>query len=135
MSTECPLCERINTGEDRLDNELASAIADAFPVSQGHTLVVPRRHVTDLFAASAVEQAACWELVAAVVTGLQATGVDGINVGVNVGRAAGQTIEHAHIHVIPRFDGDVNDPRGGVRWVLPARAAYWSTDHASPPGG
>ena len=112
--------------------ELAStqavAFADGFPLSPGHTLVVPRRHVADFFELSPLEQGDLWRLVAEVQRTLaERDAPHGFNVGLNVGAAAGQTVAHAHVHVIPRYTGDVADPRGGVRWVLPAKAAYWSS--------
>lgn len=103
-------------------------VRDAFPVSPGHTLVVPERHVASLFELSTEEQAALWAAVAKVREELAAElRCDGFNVGLNDGPAAGQTVPHAHIHVIPRFAGDAADPRGGVRWVVPGKAAYWRT--------
>ncbi|MDE2677231.1 MAG: HIT family protein [Gemmatimonadota bacterium] len=104
----------------------AVAIRDRYPVGRGHTLVLPVAHVKSLFDLDAEAQADVWRLVARVRDELRSRrNPDGFNIGVNDGRAAGQTVEHAHIHVIPRFDGDVGDPRGGVRWVLPECAAYW----------
>jgi diadenosine tetraphosphate (Ap4A) HIT family hydrolase len=99
---------------------------DAFPVTQGHTLIVPKRHVASLFDLPDEEQVALWKLVAQV-RGKLASELqpDGFNVGVNDGPAAGQTVPHAHIHLIPRRMGDVADPRGGVRWIIPNKAAYW----------
>jgi diadenosine tetraphosphate (Ap4A) HIT family hydrolase len=108
------------------ENSLAVAFDDAFPVSPGHCLVVPRRHEPDFFALTAEEQTAMWSLVAPVSRHIGAGGMpDGFNIGINVGAAAGQTVAHAHLHVIPRRLGDVDDPRGGVRWVIPAKARYW----------
>ncbi len=104
----------------------AVAIPDGFPVSRGHTLVVPKDHVKSLFDLSSEAQADLWHLVAKVRSDLQSKhNPDGFNIGLNDGRAAGQTVEHAHVHIIPRFDGDAADPRGGIRWVLPKCAAYW----------
>jgi diadenosine tetraphosphate (Ap4A) HIT family hydrolase len=102
------------------------AFPDAFPVAEGHMLVVPKRHVASLFDLPDEEQASLWRLVA-LVRGKLASELkpDGFNIGVNDGPAAGQTVLHAHVHVIPRRAGDVADPRGGVRWVLPAKAPYW----------
>ena len=104
----------------------AVAFPDKYPVSDGHVLVVPRRHVESIFDLNALEYHGVWELVA-TVRRLRAAhpGVAGFNVGVNVGRFAGQTVGHAHVHVIPRYVGDASDPRGGVRWVLPNKAKYW----------
>jgi len=122
----CPFCSRIAAGEVEPASGLAAAFADGFPVSRGHTLVVPRRHVSDYFDLTAAEQAGLWSLVAEVKRHLDAShSPAGYNVGVNVGPAGGQTVWHAHVHVIPRYAGDVDDPRGGVRWVIRARAPYW----------
>ncbi len=95
-------------------------------MSNGHTLVVPKLHLASFFGLPRDDQADIWRLVAEVrSTLLSELQPDGFNIGMNDGKTAGQTVEHAHIHVIPRFRGDVDDPRGGVRWVLPARARYW----------
>ncbi|MUH52820.1 MAG: HIT domain-containing protein, partial [Actinobacteria bacterium] len=106
-------------------NRSAFAIADHFPVSPGHTLVVPRRLISTWWEASADEKADLWVLVDEVKVLLDAAhSPDGYNVGFNAGRAAGQTVDHLHLHVIPRFDGDTPDPRGGVRHVMPGRGNY-----------
>lgn len=127
--SRCPFCSP-DASRIRLENEFAVAVLDNFPVAEGHTLVVPRRHVASLFDLADEEQAALWRLVALVRAGLlDGLKPDGFNVGVNDGVAAGQTVMHAHIHVIPRRSGDVPDPRGGVRWVVPAKAAYWVEGH------
>ena len=95
-------------------------------VAQGHTLVVPRRHCADVFELTPAEFEAVWSVVRELRDELHARlRPDGFTIGVNAGEAAGQTVAHAHVHVIPRFHGDVPDPRGGVRWVIPQRAAYW----------
>ena len=123
----CPFCDAL---EDSViaESRHAVAVLDGYPVSEGHTLVIPKAHSRSLFAASPEVQADVWRLVAMVRDELQSRlNPDGFNVGLNDGRAAGQTVEHAHVHVIPRFDGDVADPRGGVRHVLPHRAAYWDS--------
>jgi diadenosine tetraphosphate (Ap4A) HIT family hydrolase len=123
---DCPFCRPERT-RVRLEGESAVAIPDGFPVTPGHTLVVPRRHVASLFELPADEQAAVWTLVARVRAVLLAElRPDGFTVGLNDGPSAGQTVMHAHVHVIPRRLGDVADPRGGVRWVVPDRAAYWA---------
>lgn len=109
------------------ENSLAVAFEDGYPVSRGHTLIVPRRHIADYFSLGDDEQAALWALLPAVREILaKIHRPAGFNVGLNVGPAAGQTVGHVHLHVIPRYAGDVLDPRGGVRWVLPERADYWS---------
>lgn len=126
MDQRCPLCVAAAGRNVLAANDLAVAIWDAFPVSPGHALIISRRHVADLFELSAHEQAALWALLPAVKAVLAARHApNGYNVGVNVGEAAGQTVGHVHVHVIPRYEGDAADPRGGVRWVLPDRAAYW----------
>jgi diadenosine tetraphosphate (Ap4A) HIT family hydrolase len=122
----CPFC-RPETNRIRLEYELAVAVLDGFPITSGHTLVVPKRHVVSLFELPDAEQVAVWALVAGVRADLLAEfRPDGFTVGLNDGPAAGQTVPHAHVHVIPRRHGDVPDPRGGVRWVIPDRAAYWA---------
>ena len=127
MDAPCPLCAAAATRDVLASNEHAVALFDAFPVSPGHALVVSRRHVASLFDLDPAEQAATWALLSAVKTVIDARhSPAGYNVGVNVGVAAGQTVGHVHVHVIPRYQGDVDDPRGGVRWVLPGRADYWS---------
>lgn len=108
-------------------NDLAFAIRDGFPVSPGHTLVVTRRLVATWFDATPEEQTAVMALVNEVKRLLdESHRPDGYNVGFNAGDAAGQTVPHLHVHVIPRYRGDRADPRGGVRWVLPDKADYWS---------
>jgi diadenosine tetraphosphate (Ap4A) HIT family hydrolase len=126
MDVPCPLCSAAEGRELLSANTHAVAIWDAFPVSPGHALIVSRRHVASLFDLTAEERAAVWELlpvVKAVVDERYAPAA--YNVGGNVGAAAGQTVGHVHVHVIPRYEGDVLDPRGGIRWVLPDRAEYW----------
>ena len=122
-------------------NALAFAIRDGFPVSPGHTLVVPFREVATWFEASADEKAALLDLVEVVKAQLDAElKPDGYNVGFNAGSAAGQTVPHLHVHVIPRFHGDMPDPRGGVRHVIPwkgnyAVSSFSTTTSARPPSG
>jgi diadenosine tetraphosphate (Ap4A) HIT family hydrolase len=121
---DCPFC-RLEKHRIRLESEFAVAFPDRFPVTQGHTLVIPKRHVASLFDLPDEEQAAVWKLVALVRALLLAEfKLEGFNVGLNDGTAAGQTVSHAHVHVIPRRHGDVADPRGGVRWIIPHKAAY-----------
>jgi len=122
----CPFCESLSA-RAVASNLHAVAILDGFPVSEGHALVVPRRHAASLFELDDEERGSVWELVREVRSRIEAErSPDGFNVGVNDGLAAGQTVMHAHVHVIPRYAGDVSDPRGGVRWVVPDRARYWS---------
>ncbi len=106
-------------------NEHAFAFRDRYPVSPGHTLVVTRRVVPDWFAASKEEQLAILALIDQVKQKLdRELKPAGYNVGFNAGQAAGQTVMHLHVHVIPRYLGDVTDPRGGVRGVIPTRQGY-----------
>ena len=114
-------------------NTLAFAIRDGFPVTEGHTLVITRRLVASWFEASAEERLAVMALVDEVKTALdQEFAPAGYNVGFNAGTAAGQTVMHLHVHVIPRYLGDMDDPRGGVRHVIPGKGNYLVTEKRSP---
>jgi diadenosine tetraphosphate (Ap4A) HIT family hydrolase len=122
----CPFCNKITRRDFWLANDLAVAFPDGFPLSPGHTLAVPRRHETNFFNLSESEESALWRIVRMVYDQLEARCAPaGYNVGVNVGAAGGQTVEHLHMHVIPRYPNDVSDPRGGIRWIIPAKARYW----------
>jgi diadenosine tetraphosphate (Ap4A) HIT family hydrolase len=111
-------------------NALVVAVRDGYPVNPGHTLVIPRRHVASWFEATADERVALMDLVDQVKAALDSEiHPDGYNIGINVGEAAGRTVMHLHVHVIPRFAGDVDDPRGGVRFVIPARGNYQRPGH------
>jgi diadenosine tetraphosphate (Ap4A) HIT family hydrolase len=120
----CPFCDVF----DRpvlCRNDHALAIRDAYPVSDGHSLVIPRRHVLDVFALSDEELLCVFALVRDVKTILTSDfSPTGFNVGVNIGRDAGQTVIHAHVHIIPRYAGDVDDPTGGVRNVIRGKGHY-----------
>jgi diadenosine tetraphosphate (Ap4A) HIT family hydrolase len=125
-SAPCPFC---TLAESRLlfRNDAAIAVRDAYPVTEGHTLVIPLRHVASFFDATAQERDAMLALLDQARLQLQSEfGPAGYNIGINDGPAAGQTVGHLHIHLIPRYEGDRPDPRGGVRWVMPERADYWS---------
>jgi diadenosine tetraphosphate (Ap4A) HIT family hydrolase len=120
----CPFCALPPTRVADA-NALAVAVEDAFPVASGHTLVVPRRHVASVFDLTTDEVAAVMELLVRAKARLDGLYLpDGYNVGVNVGRDAGQTVMHAHVHLIPRRGGDVSNPRGGVRNVIPGKGDY-----------
>jgi diadenosine tetraphosphate (Ap4A) HIT family hydrolase len=122
---KCPFCEP-DADQVWLEDEDGIVLSDAFPVSDGHTLVVPRQHVASIYELPADVQAGLWSLVAEARSRLNDDlAPDGFNIGLNDGLAAGQTILHAHIHIIPRHGGDVADPRGGVRWIIPEKARYW----------
>ena len=108
-----------------LTNELAYSARDSYAVSPGHTLVVPRRHVASFFDLTPEEINACMGLITEERRLLdEAFNPDGYNIGVNIGPAAGQSILHVHIHIIPRYKGDVENPQGGVRHVIPKKAHY-----------
>jgi diadenosine tetraphosphate (Ap4A) HIT family hydrolase len=125
----CPFCS-LDMRRALLANEAALALRDGFPVNSGHTLIVLRRHVASWFDATRDEQLAILELLDLVKEELDRTlAPAGYNVGVNVGAAAGQTVPHLHVHVIPRFPGDVDDPTGGVRLVIPERGNYRRAGH------
>jgi diadenosine tetraphosphate (Ap4A) HIT family hydrolase len=125
-SEACIFCKPREDVELLAGNDLAVAFPAGFPVSPGHALIVPRRHEPDFFSLTAEEQAGVVGLVNPVRAVLgERFGPDAYNLGVNAGKAAGQTILHTHLHVIPRYAGDVAEPRGGVRWVLPETARYW----------
>lgn len=122
---KCPFC---SLPEDRIisESDLVLTIRDAFPVSPGHTLVIPRRHAASVFELDVMEKAALLGAIEEAKKDLDKEfSPAGYNIGVNDGQAAGQTIPHVHIHIIPRYEGDCPDPRGGVRWVFPERAKYW----------
>lgn len=126
-SLDCPFCA-IDPSSVYAANDLAFALADNFPVNPGHTLIVPRRHIVSLFEATEEERAALFDLLDEARQKLLAErNPDGFNIGINDGAAAGQTVFHLHIHLIPRYVGDCEDPRGGVRKLFPDRAPYWKT--------
>lgn len=108
-------------------NEHAIWIRDGFPVSPGHSLVIPKRHVGSFFDVTEAERQGLLALLdEAKAVAFAEFQPDGYNIGINDGSAAGQTVPHLHIHLIPRYTGDMADPRGGVRWVIPAKADYWT---------
>lgn len=121
---KCVFCQRDKL-EVIAENKLALAFYDGCPVSKGHTLVIPKRHVDNYFLTSPEEHSAIIELIHEVKLFLQDKfSPDGYNIGANVGPAAGQTVFHFHMHIIPRYRGDVPDPRGGVRKVIPSRSSH-----------
>jgi len=118
----CPFC---NIDDAVLRNDLAYARFDKYPVNPGHLLVLPVRHVATWFEASTEEKLALLTLIEEGKRLLDERYTpDGYNIGVNVGEVAGQTVMHLHVHLIPRYRGDVANPRGGVRGVIPARQNY-----------
>ncbi|WP_218133164.1 HIT family protein [Methanofollis tationis] len=120
----CPFCTP-EPSEVVLANDLCYARYDRYPVNPGHLLIIPFRHVADFFDATAEEQEALLALVREAKAHLDREfSPDGYNLGVNVGEAAGQTVMHLHIHLIPRYRGDIENPRGGVRGVIPEKRVY-----------
>lgn len=125
QADSCPFCH-LAAADIVATNAFHVVIRDRYPVSLGHSLLIPKRHVASLFELTTEEFTALYELLQLTRDQLtQAYAPDGFNIGVNVGAAAGQTVFHLHMHVIPRYHGDSPDPRGGVRWVMPDKAAYW----------
>lgn len=121
-------CLFCNVGDERViaENELAFAIRDGFPVTELHSLIIPKRHVSDYFELTEEELLACNELLRIVKEEILAKdeSVKGFNVGANSGLVAGQSIFHCHIHLIPRREGDVPNPKGGIRHLIPGKGAY-----------
>jgi diadenosine tetraphosphate (Ap4A) HIT family hydrolase len=122
----CPFCPP-RAEEIILERPLAFVQRDIRPLTQGHALVIPRRHVASFFDTTTEERTVMLELLDEAKTLLDREHrPDGYNIGINNGEAAGQTVMHVHLHVIPRYLGDTSEPRGGIRWMLPERAAYWT---------
>ena len=121
----CIFCNYINNKKFIMENELAVAIYDNYPVNKGHVLIIPKRHFANYFDSTEEEIAAFYELIKKVKTLMDKDfRPDGYNIGININEAAGQTIFHLHIHLIPRYNGDVNNPRGGVRNLKKALVEY-----------
>ena len=121
----CPFCSPGIHSELIIESELVFAIYDKYPVTPGHALIIPRRHEKDYFGLSAEEQESCWRLLQWVKDIVQQKyKPDGYNIGINNLYAAGQTVSHVHIHLIPRYLGDVERPQGGVRGVIPSKKEY-----------
>jgi diadenosine tetraphosphate (Ap4A) HIT family hydrolase len=107
------------------ENENCVSFSDNFPISRGHVLIIPKRHVSSYFELTDEERSDCWILVNEMKTYLQKKfNPAGFNIGINNGEAAGQTIMHCHIHLIPRYLGDVVNPKGGIRHVIPGKGYY-----------
>ena len=120
----CPFCSA-DEGEKVLCSALCYARWDKYPVTEGHLLIIPNRHFSDYFSATLDETTALWGMVDEAKELLEKLfKQDGYNVGINVGAAAGQTVMHCHIHLIPRRSGDSVNPRGGVRGVIAGKADY-----------
>lgn len=125
MPVSCLFC---NIESERVisENDLAYAIRDGFPVTHLHTLIIPKRHAINYFDMTEEEILATNELIRQMKENIEKSdsSVDGFNIGINAGESAGQTIFHCHIHLIPRRSGDTENPRGGVRHIIPGKGYY-----------
>jgi len=127
-SLHCLFC---SLTPDRIlaESDHTITILDAFPVSEGHTLIIPRRHVQSFFDLQTAEKEAVLKALEEAKKAIDDQfAPDAYNIGINDGETAGQTVPHLHVHLIPRYKGDSKDPRGGVRWVIPEKARYWPPD-------
>ncbi len=124
----CLFCDIQSIDQQRIiaESNLAYAIRDGFPVTAGHTLFIPKRHILDYFGLVPAEVSAINDLLAKQKKSLQEADstIDGFNIGMNCGETAGQTIFHCHVHLIPRRKGDVENPRGGVRHIIAGKGFY-----------
>ena len=126
LTQPCPFC---NLPSERIidRDEHGLVVRDGFPISPGHTLIIPKRHTGSFFDLTETERLDLLLLLDKAKLNLENEfKPDGYNIGINDGPAAGQTVPHLHIHLIPRYAGDRADPRGGVRWIIPEKADYWS---------
>ena len=122
----CPFC---TLPDERVidQNDHGLVIRDGFPISPGHTLIIPKRHTGSFFDLTETERSDLLLLLDKAKLDVENEfKPDGYNIGINDGPAAGQTVPHLHVHLIPRYAGDREDPRGGVRWIIPEKADYWS---------
>ena len=119
---DCPFCRSRNIV---IENEFAFADYDTYPASPGHSLIITKRHVAEYFQATTEEKTAIWALVDEMKVIIDKEHKpDAYNVGVNIGKTAGQSVPHIHVHIIPRYKGDVENPQGGVRGVIPHKQKY-----------
>jgi len=125
MKTDCLFCN-IPPVRIILENELAYAVRDGYPVTEMHSLIIPKRHIQDYFDLTTEELIACDQLIRSLKDEISNSdnSINGFNIGMNSGETAGQTIFHCHIHLIPRRTGDVDNPRGGVRNIIPGMGNY-----------
>ena len=122
MANNCPFCE---VTEPVINGNLIYTRFDKYPVTEGHMLIVPKRHVATFFDATEEEKAEILKVIDVAKSMLDNRySPDGYNIGINVGETAGQTVMHLHVHLIPRYKGDVEEPRGGVRGVIPNKQKY-----------
>jgi len=123
--TDCPFCKPNIDREIILENTLAYSMYDKFPVTKGHTLIIPKRHCANYFELTLKEQTSCWRIVNEVRNFLtEKYHPDGFNIGINANEASGQTVPHAHIHLIPRYTDDNVGLEGGKRGVIPDKKKF-----------
>lgn len=119
---KCPFCDINNYV---FEDEEVFAIYDKYPVTKGHLLIITKRHITSFFDTTLKEKKEIYKMLESLkIFLIDKYDPDGFNIGINEGKAAGQTVEHLHIHLIPRYRGDVENPRGGIRGVIPERKIY-----------
>lgn len=124
-TNDCPFCNPEPEREIILESATAYALYDKYPVNPGHALIIPKRHCPDYFQLTFKEQSACWFILNKVKEIIDNNNRPaGYNTGINISKAAGQTIPHVHIHLIPRYEGDVENPEGGIRGVRPEKKLY-----------
>jgi diadenosine tetraphosphate (Ap4A) HIT family hydrolase len=122
---QCPFC-RIEQTSVFFQSESVVGIWDSYPLNPGHALLIPRRHIASWFEATVDEQSALTLAIQQAKVAIEKKySPQGFTIGFNDQEAGGQTVLHLHVHVIPRYEGDVPDPRGGIRNIIPARSAYW----------
>lgn len=123
--SDCFFCKCLDEKNYELENEYAIARYDDFPVNKGHLEVITKRHIKDWWETTPEEKLAIFELLDKAKEIIESKyNPDGYNIGMNLGESAGQTLMHLHVHLIPRYVGDVADPRGGVRGVIPDKKNY-----------
>jgi diadenosine tetraphosphate (Ap4A) HIT family hydrolase len=122
----CPFCQWIEKGKAVETLGTVGAFKDGYPVTEGHLLIIPLRHTANVFTMTEQEIRDSETLIRVLSEKIKEldTSVTGFNIGTNIGESAGQTVFHAHIHLIPRRDGDCENPKGGVRGVIPGKRGY-----------
>ncbi|MDP5115744.1 MAG: HIT family protein [Burkholderiaceae bacterium] len=128
------VCTYCNLSESRIIDQspLTLVFRDVFPVSPGHTLIIPRRHVESYFDLTDQEREDMTFMMMRAKNALKTElSPQAFNIGINEGFAAGQTVAHINMHLIPRFKGDVTEPRGGIRWIFPDKAVFWEKKPAT----
>lgn len=121
----CIFCDKINNGDYFYENEEVVALYDAYPVAKGHCLIISKRHFDNFFLTTASEEEAINKALKAVKKIIdELYKPDGYNIGINIGEAAGQSVMHLHVHLIPRYLNDMDNPKGGVRGVIPEKQKY-----------